>query len=82
MEQCYLQGGRVLVVGVSKWLKNKLIIGNRPDVSKKQSGDLIQRYVSNFRRRVVRVWAQTAKVQTLSPESQLPLKGCYQQMDF
>ena len=24
--------GRVLVVGVSKWLKNKLISGMRPDV--------------------------------------------------
>ena len=27
-----LTRGRVLVVGVSKWLKNKLIRGNRPDV--------------------------------------------------
>ena len=25
-------GGRVLVVGVSKWLKNKFIRSNRPDV--------------------------------------------------
>ena len=25
MEQCCLQGGRALVVGVSKWLKNKLM---------------------------------------------------------
>ena len=32
LEQCCLQGDRVLVVGVSKWLKNKLIRGNRPDV--------------------------------------------------
>ena len=32
MEQCYLQGGMVLVVGVSKWLKNKLIRDNKPDV--------------------------------------------------
>ena len=31
MEQCCLQGGRVLVVGISKWLKNKLIRGNRPE---------------------------------------------------
>ena len=29
VEQCSLQGGRVLVIGVSKWLKNKLIRGNR-----------------------------------------------------
>ena len=27
--------GRVLVVGVSKWLKNKLIRGNKPDVPQK-----------------------------------------------
>ena len=32
VEQCCLQGGRVLVVGVSKWLKNKLMRGNIPDV--------------------------------------------------
>ena len=32
VEQCCLQGGRVLVIGVSKWLKDKLIRGNRPDV--------------------------------------------------
>ena len=32
VEQCCLQGGRVLVVGVSKWLKNRLVRGNRPDV--------------------------------------------------
>ena len=32
VEQCCLQGARVLVVGVSKWLENKLIRGNRPDV--------------------------------------------------
>ena len=30
MKQCCLQGGRVLVVGVSNWLKNKLVRGNRP----------------------------------------------------
>ena len=47
--------GRVLVVGVSKWLKNKLMRGNRPDVSKKQNRDLIQRCVCNFKRRMVRV---------------------------
>ena len=52
--------GRVLVVGVSKWLKNKLIRGNRPHVPQKWSGDLIWEYVCNFRRKVVRVWAQTA----------------------
>ena len=54
------KGGRVLVVGVSKWLKNKLIRGNRPDVPLKWSGDLIHGYVCNFRRKVVKVWAQTA----------------------
>ena len=32
VEQYCLQGGRVLVIGVSKWLKNKLIRDNRPDV--------------------------------------------------
>ena len=32
MEQYCLQGSRVLVVGVSKWLKNKLIRVYRPDV--------------------------------------------------
>ena len=32
VEHCCLHGCRVLVVGVSKWLKDKLIIGNRPDV--------------------------------------------------
>ena len=42
----------VLVVGVSNWLTNKLIRGNRPD--------LIWEHVCNFRRRVVRVWVQTA----------------------
>ena len=52
--------GMVLVAGVSKWLKNKSIRGNRPDVPQKWSGDLIQGYVCNFRRRAVRVWAQTA----------------------
>ena len=42
MEQCCLQGGRVLVVGVSKWFKDKMIKGNRPDVTKKWSGDSTQ----------------------------------------
>ena len=32
VELCCLQGGRVLVVGVSKWPKDKMIRGNRPDV--------------------------------------------------
>ena len=32
VELCCLQGCRVLVVGVSKWLKDKMIRGNRPDV--------------------------------------------------
>ena len=61
------KGGRVLVVGLSKWLKNKLIRGNRPDVPLKWSGDLIKGYVCNFRRRVVKVWAQMA----CRPNSQL-----------
>ena len=34
MEWCCLQGGIVLVLGVSKWLKNKLIRDNRPDFHK------------------------------------------------
>ena len=34
VEQCCLQGGEggILVAGVSNWLKDKLIRGNRPDV--------------------------------------------------
>ena len=52
--------GRVLIVGVCKWLKNKLIRGNRPDVPLKWSGDLIKGYACKFRIRVVKVWAQTA----------------------
>ena len=60
VEQCCLQEVRVLVVGVSKWLKNKLKRGNRPDVPYKWSGDLIWRYICNFRGRVVRVWAPMA----------------------
>ena len=31
MEQCFLQRVRVLVVGDSKWFKNKLIRGNRQE---------------------------------------------------
>ena len=60
VEQYCLQGGRVLVVGVSKLLEDKVVKGNRPDVPYKWSGDLIWGYVCNFRRRVVMVWAQTA----------------------
>ena len=60
VELWHLQGSRVLVVGISKWLKSKLIRGNRPDVPSKWSGNLIQGYVYNFRRRVVRVWPQMA----------------------
>ena len=54
------KGGRVLVVGVTNWFKKTLIRDNRPDVPGKWSGDLIRGYVCNFRRVVVRVWAQTA----------------------
>ena len=72
MELCCLQGGRVLVVGVSNWLKNKLIRGNRSDDSKKWSGDLIQEYVGNFRRRVVRVWVQKACRETLKVVNIIP----------
>ena len=50
--------GMVLVAGVSKWLKNKLIRGNKPDVPQKWNEDLIQGYACKFKRRVVRVWAQ------------------------
>ena len=32
VERCCLQVDRVLVVGVNKWLKDKLIRDNRPDV--------------------------------------------------
>ena len=32
VEQYCLQGSRILVVGVSKWPKGKLIRGNRSDV--------------------------------------------------
>ena len=32
VEKCCLQGEGILVVGVSNWLKDKLIRGNRPDV--------------------------------------------------
>ena len=58
VEQCCLQGGRVLVVGVSNWLKNKLVRGDRPDIPYKWSRDLIWGYVCNFKRRMVRIWAQ------------------------
>ena len=37
-----LQGVRVLVVGLCKWLKNKLIRDSKPDVPLKWNGDLIQ----------------------------------------
>ena len=59
VEWCCLQGGRVLVVGVSKRLKNKLM-RQQTRCSIKWSGDLIQGYVCDFRRRVIRVWGQTA----------------------
>ena len=41
VKQCCLQGGRVLVVEDSMWLKDKIIGGNRPDVQYKWSEDLI-----------------------------------------
>ena len=71
------KGSRVLVVEVSKWLKNKLIRGNRPDVPLKWNGDLIKEYVCNFRRRVVNVWAQMA----YRPNSQSG-KHCPQKANF
>ena len=52
-------GDRVLIVGISNWLKNKFIRGNRPYVPWKWSGDLTRGFVLTFRRSVVRVWTQT-----------------------
>ena len=70
------RGGRVLVVGVSKWLKNKSIRGNRPDIIKvKWRYD--RGYVFNFRRRVVRVLAQMACRANSQSGKHCPLKPSY-----
>ena len=58
-EQCCLQGGRVLVVRVGKWLKNKCVKRQQARCFIKVEWRFDQGYVCNFRR-VVRVLAQTA----------------------
>lgn len=73
-----------------EWLKNKLRRGQQTRCAIKVEWRFDPGYICNFRRRVARVWAQTAcransqkrTAEALPLKPNMPLKGCHPQMDF